>query len=69
MGSFKRAGLAAAFMLIFLIVIEKGTIAHKLATAGFVAVFATLLYAPAGYYLELWMYRRRMAKQGTSVKR
>ncbi len=68
-GSFKRAVLAAGFMLIFLVLIEKGTIVHKLTTSVFVAVFACLLYAPAGYYLELWMYRRRMAKQGNPVKR
>jgi hypothetical protein len=32
------------------------------------AVLALLIYVPAGYYLELFLFRRRMAKQGRAAK-
>lgn len=67
-GSFKRAGLAAGFMLVILIFIEKGTFQHKLLSAAFVSLLAVVLYAPAGYYLEVFLWRRRMAKQKAALK-
>jgi hypothetical protein len=68
-GALKRGLLAAGFMLIFLIIIQKGSLSSKVLSGLIICVFAVLLYTPAGYYLELWMWRRRMAKQGKPVKR
>jgi Flp pilus assembly protein TadB len=60
--SFNRALLASGFMLIFLLVVTKG----KILPAVSFAVFALLLYVPGGYYLETFMYRRRMRKKELS---
>jgi hypothetical protein len=57
-GAAKRAGLASAFMFIFLIIFSKG----KIVAAVLFAVLSLLIYVPAGYYLDLFMYRRRQAK-------
>ncbi len=54
-----RALLASGFMLIFLLFVTKGKIGAALAFA----VFAFLLYVPSGYYLESYLWRRRMRKQ------
>jgi hypothetical protein len=60
-GMAQRAGLASVMMLILLLVLGKGH--NVLYAVGFGAV-AFCLYLPAGYYLEMFMWRRRMAKQG-----
>lgn len=65
----RRAALASGFMAIFLLIINKGSLTTKLAGALIVAVIAFALYAPSGYYFEMWMYRRRMAKRGTPAGR
>lgn len=57
--SLNRALLASAFMLIFLLVVTKG----KVVAAVAFAVFSLLLYVPGGYYLETFLYRRRMRKK------
>jgi Flp pilus assembly protein TadB len=54
-----RALLASGFMLIFLLVVTKGKILAALAFA----VFALALYIPGGYFLETFLWRRRMRKQ------
>lgn len=58
-GSLNRAALAAGFMLILLLVTSKGNVAASL----IFAVLALVLYVPSGYYLESYLYRRRMRKQ------
>jgi hypothetical protein len=58
-GAVKRAGLAASFMFIFLLIFSKG----KIAAAVLFAILSLLIYIPAGYYMDLWMWRRRMRKQ------
>ena len=60
-----RAALAAVLMFLFLALV--GPKQHRIESALFFAVFALLLYIPGGYYIELYMYRRRIAKkqQGT----
>lgn len=55
-----RALLAAAFICVFLLLTTHGNV---LAAIAFAAV-AALIYIPAGYYLETFMWRRRMRKQG-----
>jgi len=58
-GALKRAVLAAALMFLFLLVTSKGNVVAAIAFA----VFALALYVPSGYYLELFLYRRRMRKR------
>jgi hypothetical protein len=55
-GSFIRAGFASAIMFVFLLLVTKK---DKVVVAASFAVFALILYVPAGYYMELFMYRRR----------
>jgi hypothetical protein len=59
--SAKRAGLASAFLFIFLFLTGHGS-SRFVAAAGF-AVLAFALYVPAGYYLEVFLFRRRQAKK------
>jgi Flp pilus assembly protein TadB len=61
-GAIKRALLAAGFMFIFLLITSKGKVAPALAFG----VFAMVLYVPSGYYLELYLYRRRQRKKASS---
>lgn len=58
--SFNRALLASGFMLILLLVTSKG---NFLAAILF-AVLALVIYVPSGYYLERWLWQRRMRKGG-----
>ena len=46
-------------MFIFLLIASKGSIV----AAVLFAVFAFALYVPAGYYLERFLFNRRMAKR------
>jgi hypothetical protein len=60
--SLNRALLASGFMLIFLLVVTKGKVLAALAFA----LFSLVLYVPGGYYLETFLYRRRMRKKELS---
>ncbi len=55
----KRAALASAFMFVFLLLASKGSVV----AAILFGVFAFILYVPAGYYLENYLWRRRIAKR------
>ncbi len=55
----KRALLAAGFMFVFLLLTSKGNILAALVFA----VFAFALYVPSGYYLEMFLWRRRQRKK------
>jgi magnesium-transporting ATPase (P-type) len=57
-----RSALAAAFICIFLLIST-----HKVATSLLFAVVAALLYIPTGFYVETFLWRRRMRKQGRST--
>lgn len=56
-----RAGIAAVLVFAFLIFTSKGH--NKIPTALFVAVLALVIYVPAGYYMELMLYRRRQRRK------
>ena len=56
-----RAGLAAVLMFIFLALV--GPKSHRIESALFFAVFACAIYIPGGYYIEMFMYRRRLQKK------
>jgi Flp pilus assembly protein TadB len=59
--SITRAGLAAILMFVFLSLV--GPKHNRLQSAVLFAVFAFLLYVPAGYYMELFMFRRRQRRK------
>ena len=49
-------------MFIFLLVTSK----FKIAPSLLFAVVAMVIYVPAGYYLELFLWRRRVGRKGAS---
>jgi Flp pilus assembly protein TadB len=55
--SLQRAGFAAALLFVFLLVTAKGS--NKVAVAFLFTAVALLIYVPAGYYIELFLWRRR----------
>jgi hypothetical protein len=57
-----RSALAAVFICIFLLVTT-----HKATTALLFAVFAALIYIPTGFYIETYLWRRRMRREGRST--
>ncbi len=59
--SAKRATLAAAFMFVFLFFTQKGP--NRVISAAVFAILALLLYIPAGYYMEVFLFRRRQLKK------
>ena len=62
--SLTRASFAAVIMFIFLLVTTKGK--NRVEAAVVFAVLALALYLPAGYYLEVFLYRRRQRKKEAS---
>ncbi len=61
--SITRAGLAAALVFVFLVLTAKGS--NKVPVAIAFAVFAMVIYVPAGYYLERALYNRRQRKKAS----
>lgn len=62
--SAKRAALAGVFMFIFLYVTNHTkTGDSRLISAALFAIVAMVLYVPGGYYLESYLYRRRIARK------
>jgi hypothetical protein len=57
--SLTRAGFAGVIMFGFLLLTTKN---HNVVAALSFAVVALVLYIPAGYYLEVYLYRRRQRK-------
>jgi len=68
-GSAKRALLAGVVMFIFLYLTDHPKHGSRIALALIFAVVAMALYVPGGYYMELYLWRRRMAKKGAAAKR
>ena len=58
--SITRAAIAAVIVFIFMIVVSKGK--NRIPAALAFTLVALLIYIPAGYYLELMLYRRRQRK-------
>ncbi|HEY4279949.1 MAG TPA: hypothetical protein VGM91_17115 [Conexibacter sp.] len=59
-GSLNRAGLAAGFFFVLLLVLFRGqAIGAKVA----IALFMLVVYIPLGYYTDLFIYRRRQARR------
>lgn len=67
--SAKRASLAALFMFVFLLLTDHPKHGSAIGAAIVFALIAMAIYVPAGYYLERFLWRRRMAKMGRPVRR
>jgi hypothetical protein len=67
--SFRRASLAAGLMFVFLLVTDHTKHGSPIITAVLFAIIAMVIYVPAGYYLERFLWRRRMIKLGKPVRR
>ena len=61
-----RAALASVLMFAFLALV--GPKNHRIESAFFFALFAFALYVPGGYYMELFMYRRRQKRKQQTGK-
>ena len=64
--SFTKAAFASVIIFAFIAATAKKN--GVAAGAGF-AVVAMVIYAPAGYYLELFLFRRRQRQQATGPKK
>jgi hypothetical protein len=61
--SFTRAGFASIILFAFLILTTKD---HNVFAGLAFALLAMVLYVPSGYYLETFLFRRRMRKKEAS---
>jgi hypothetical protein len=69
-GSALKASLAGLFMFVFLLLTNHSKTGNKFVAAVVYAVIAMVLYIGLGYYIEMFMWRRRMAKkQAASARR
>jgi hypothetical protein len=59
----KRAGLAAALMFVFLLLTSKGTIGARIGLGAVFALGAFGLYVGLGFYMDQFLYRRRISKR------
>ncbi|HWF71856.1 MAG TPA: hypothetical protein VG186_00850 [Solirubrobacteraceae bacterium] len=59
----KRAGLAAALMFVFLLLTSKGGIGGRILLGAVFALGAFALYAALGFYMDQFLYRRRIRKR------
>lgn len=66
--SFRRAALAAGLMFVFLLLTDHTKHGSPIVTAVIFAIIAMVIYVPAGYYLERFLWKRRMLKMGRPVK-
>ncbi len=62
-----RAALAAVIIFIFLVITSKS--GNRILAGALFAVIAMAIYVPAGYYLEMALWRRRQAKRAAEGRR
>ena len=67
--SAQRALLAGGFMFLFLMLTQHAKGENRLVVSLVYAVFAALLYILLGYWLEMFLWRRRMAKKQATTTR
>jgi Flp pilus assembly protein TadB len=65
----QRALLAGAFMFIFLLVTYHSKTGNRVVAAVIYAFMAMLLYMLLGFWLETFLWRRRMAKKAAATRR
>ena len=61
--AFQRALLVGPIMFALLLFTEHPKHGSALLGAAVFAVFAVIIYTPGGYYMETFLWRRRMAKR------
>jgi hypothetical protein len=61
--SAQRALLAGGFMFLFLMVTYRSKTGSRVIESLVYAVLAALLYIVLGYWIEMFLWRRRMAKK------
>src|SRR5579875_1252325 len=66
--SAQRALIAGAFMFVFLLVLGPKT-KDRFLVAVLYAVVAMFLYIVLGFYMEMFLWRRRMAKKQAAAPR
>ena len=60
-GSATRGALAAVLLFVLFALLGKGK--NPIVSAAIFSLFAVALYIPSGYYMEMWMYRRRQRQR------
>ena len=66
----QRALLAGGFMFFFILFLGPKTKGgDRVVSAVLYAIVATLLYVLLGYYMEMFLWRRRMAKKQAAAPR
>jgi hypothetical protein len=65
----QRALIAGAFMFFFILVLGPKTKGDRFLIALVYAIVATLLYIVLGFYMETFLWRRRMAKKQAAAPR
>jgi phosphatidylglycerophosphate synthase len=60
----KRALIMSGILFFLMVVVVK----QPVGASAFLCVFMVGLYTPAGYYLERFLYRRRVAKEAAERK-
>ncbi len=65
----QRALIAGAFMFFFILVLGPKTKGDRFLIAVVYAIVATLLYIVLGFYMETFLWRRRMAKKQAAAPR
>ena len=66
--SITRAALAAAIIFVFMYLLNS-KVKNRIGVSISLAALSFLIYVPAGYYLELFMYRRRQRRSPLDSKR
>ena len=61
-GAATRGALAAILLFVLFAFLGRGK--TPIVSAAIFALFALALYVPGGYYMEMWMYRRRQKRGG-----
>ena len=66
--SVTRAAMAAAIIFLFMYLLNS-KIKNRVGVSASLAALSFLIYVPAGYYLELFMYRRRQRRDAAAGRR
>ena len=66
--SVTRAALVAAIIFVFMYLLNS-KVKNRIGVSISLAALSFLIYVPAGYYLELFMYRRRQRRSPLDSKR
>ncbi len=65
--SWMKAGFAGLFMFLFIMILGHPKHGSALAAAIFPAVIAVALFGPANYYLERYLWKKRMSQRSAAV--